>query len=263
MQDVCHQLHCPFGSLAHKGICKKEIFETEGLGILALYRLKIIWERSSVAVAGINESSISEIGSTVYTIVNKLFNGIGVECKACLHKLDWLAGNESAQLGDFVIYRLISTNAICGSDIVIRQMAELAGKQITVTVGQSETVELLFILEPDLDVSNSSFIARYYYYDQATCTRIYKVTSDKICPKIQLNLTTVEMMPTGKAKLGLLPLFLNDREERRFIEVCIKDYFAYTALVNEAPRAHSQYNLVLLIAFVCIVLIICMLQPKT
>ena len=179
--------------------------------------------------------------------ITMLRHGLGFEdsgCITCGQDLLVIENSQNILLSKFFMFNFIQTSSQCDLDTLRNQMILFIDK--------------IIVLESDLHIAfqfNGLFKNDIQtIYDNATligttgkpcmCRHQYRLFTDKVCPRLQLDYSKLLSLPPSKATQQLLSLFRNKdniEEAIAYLEICIQDYFSLLSRVNAGLSIEHEH----------------------
>lgn len=232
LQKRCHKLICPLGRAPLLGRCEPILSNFGSLCILIPYYLEILWPKTNLEILN-DESTIGEY------VHWQLLQHIGWENISCgVSRAFVYVANETASPAGYHVQYEIVTTSNCQPDFIQQQASGVFDKMITVNV--SGDVFVILVHPGNWHGEDTTLMRRIYNYKDTArisyCEIFVTPNAEMFCPKIELNLSYVEIFSAvqEKAKRLFLSFFENAdiKNESDTLYVCQEHYFAVMALTN-------------------------------
>ena len=252
---MCHTLICPVKQHPFRGKCEPDNLQLDA--VVVTYKLNI-----SVRDSGIDPQSQArklrrEITSKFARDVRQALHLDAHGCEACEQYLYRIGSTDYPLLDDYFVSTYIDKHPHCDLQFILKHMISLLRTTIVTDSDYISSVEFDSIYT-DLDYLHRNATVMHEFETREGCVDefLYILSTDKLCPKIQINYTTVKEKVSGEEKKKLLSLFKDSliSDHTSCVDVCVSDYFSIMAnpAMQYLYRKISLYQVVLFLALVAV-----------
>ena len=192
-QGTCKKLTCPVLTAPFFGVCRKNILQTYGLVIEAIYKLEPLWANSTTPKEDASFFKTIEVGEAIFMKMLESTSFLDEKCQMLRFAVSIANEEELVSTSEKPLktpaYYVVTTSYVtvktCQHHLIVDRMTEISGQSVSVEIGgQGIMYFTVRLIQPSLaDIDDEPIFS--VFKKAPGVSRSYSVNSLMACPMIR------------------------------------------------------------------------------
>ena len=219
-QNTCHQVYCQPGWIPSGDVCLRNPYVNPASSIRVTYKLQLQLPVSTELMGETYTELVRDITRTnVLNILSRTMDYGKLGCRPCLQVL--FSKNEST--GILYFSNQVETTSQCDLETLLVHMISFHDTNVTVDPDLRISFHFESLMKGNFAYIPGNHTLIGFQAQPLFCGSMQRLASILFCPRLLLNYSCIDRLPTGKPRDELL--FRLTETDDDTLELCITEYF--------------------------------------